>query len=159
MIEKAEVKDIPQLVEMRLAYLDEDTGPDEGQKQVIRESLPDYFERNLNRTIFCYVCREQGTIVSCAFLLLVEKPMSPSFMNGKTGTVLNVYTKPEYRKRGYAGRIMDRLVEEAGNMGLCRIDLLATEAGAPLYRAKGFKEDTGHYVPMKYIVNGGLHGV
>ncbi len=35
-------------------------------------------------------------------LLIVEKPMSPSFITGKTGTVLNVYTKPEYRNKGYA---------------------------------------------------------
>ena len=152
MIETAQNRDIGQLVELRLAYLDEDTGPDEAQRQKIRESLPDYFERNLNKNLFCYICREQGTIVSCAFLLLVEKPMSPSFMNGKTGTVLNVYTRPEYRKRGYAGRIMDRLIEDAKKMGLCRIDLKATEAGASLYRAKGFEEDTGHYVPMKYII-------
>lgn len=32
----------------------------------------------------------------------VEKPMSPAFMNGKTGTVLNVYTKPQCRHHGYS---------------------------------------------------------
>ena len=35
--------------------------------------------------------------------------MSPAFINGKTGTVLNVYTCPDYRHKGYA-----RLIMEAG---------------------------------------------
>lgn len=150
--ETAKLKDIPQLTEMRLAYLKEDTGLSTEQEKKIRESLPDYFERNLNRNIFCYVCRDAEEIVSSAFLLIIEKPMSPSFMNGKTGTVLNVYTKPAYRKRGYAGALMDRLIASAKEMGLCRIDLKATRDGLSLYRSKGFQEDKAHYTEMKYII-------
>jgi predicted GNAT family acetyltransferase len=70
--------------------------------EVIQGSLPLYYEKHLNKDLIVYVVRNEMDIVSCAFLLIVEKPMSPSFITGKTGNVLNVYTKPEYRKKGYA---------------------------------------------------------
>ena len=39
--------------------------------------------------------------------------MSPAFITGKTGTVLNVYTRQEYRKQGYAKQLMNVLLEDA----------------------------------------------
>ena len=65
--------------------------------ETIKQNLPDYFMRNLNKNIFGYVARNEGEIIACALLLVIEKPMSPAFITGKTGTVLNVYTEPEHR--------------------------------------------------------------
>lgn len=55
--------------------------------------------------------------------------MSPAFINGKTGTVLNVYTKPEYRHKGYSKNLMNMLLKDADTMGLCIVELKATEDG------------------------------
>lgn len=95
------IKDINMLTDLRLAYLQEDLGVIT-DKELIQESLPGYYEEYLNKDFMVYVARDDENIVSCAFLLIVEKPMSPSFITGKTGTVLNVYTKQEYRNKGYA---------------------------------------------------------
>ena len=94
--------------------------------------------------------RDGEDIVSCAFLLIVEKPMSPAFINGKTGTVLNVYTRPAYRHKGYAGMIMKELISDARKMDLCTIELKATDEGYSLYRAAGFEDDVSKYHPMKW---------
>lgn len=98
--DKATKKDIGVLTELRIAYLNEDLGvvSDENLK-LMQATLPSYYEKHLNKDLMVYVARDEMDIVSCAFLLIVEKPMSPSFITGKTGTVLNVYTKPDYRKR------------------------------------------------------------
>lgn len=94
-VEHAETADIALLTELRLAYLKEDYGELSGDDiEKIRRDLPGYFEKNLNRNIFCYLIRNKGEAAACAFLLIVEKPMSPAFLTGRTGTVLNVYTKP-----------------------------------------------------------------
>ena len=101
--EKATIKDIDVLTNLRLAYLQEDLGNISNEDSTtIQTALPAYYTKHLNRDLMVYVARNQEDIVSCAFLLIVEKPMSPSFITGKTGTVLNVYTKPEYRHNGYA---------------------------------------------------------
>ena len=116
----------------------------------IKGDLPGYFQAHLNKDLFVYVIRDGQNIVSCAFLLIVEKPMSPAFINGRTGMVLNVYTCPSYRRKGCAKRIMEALLSEAKKMEISVIELKATEDGYPLYRSVGFTEDDSKYHRMKW---------
>ena len=150
-VEKAGLEDIDVLVELRLDYLVEDNGSiDKNDAERIREALPDYYRKHLNKDLFAYVIREEKMIVSCAFLLVIEKPMSPAFINGKTGTVLNVFTRESCRRKGYARKIMDVLLAEAKDMGLVTIDLKSTEDGYLLYRSVGFQDDLSKYHLMKW---------
>lgn len=52
------------------------------------------------------------------FLSGFGKPATPSFINGRTGMVLNLYTKPEYRRKGIARKLLEQLLAEAQQMGL-----------------------------------------
>ena len=153
MVEYAKTTDIAVLTKLRLAYLEEDHGKLSGDEiEIIRRDLPNYFARNLNQNLFCYLVREQEEIAACAFLLVVEKPMSPSFLTGRTGTVLNVYTKPSYRHKGYARQIMERLLADAADKNLSVVDLKSTEDGYRLYQSVGFVDDISAYHLMKFIV-------
>ena len=148
---KATMEDIDQLIELRIAYLTEDHGRlEEKDLGIIKRDLPDYFMRNLNRTIFGYVARNEGEIVACTLLLVIEKPMSPAFITGKTGTVLNVYTKSEYRHNGHARKLMNMLMEDVSEMGLSVVELKATEDGYQLYRSLGFHDTTSKYHQMSW---------
>lgn len=149
--EKATKLDVEQLVKLRVAYLLEDYGDlNEKELAMIERDLPDYFVKNLNKNMFAYIGKSKQDIVACALLLVVEKPMSPAFINGKTGTVLNVYTKPQYRHHGYAKRIMNMLLEDAATMGLCVIELKATEDGYSLYKSIGFVDSVSKYHQMEW---------
>ena len=153
-VEKAGTKDIESLVRMRTEYLAEDNGGlDDRDLAAIQRDLPGYFRAHLDKDLFVYVIRDGQAIVSCAFLLLVEKPMSPAFINGKTGTVLNVYTCRPYRRRGYARRIMEILLSEAREKEISVLELKATEDGYPLYRSFGFRDDGSKYRMMKWSVS------
>ena len=148
---KATNQDVELLAKLRVAYLFEDYGDlDEKELTVIERDLPDYFNRNLNKNIFAYIGRNEQEIVACALLLVVEKPMSPAFINGKTGTVLNVYTKPEYRRNGYAKTLMNMLLKDAADMGLCSVELKATEDGYSLYKSIGFRDFVSKYHQMEW---------
>ena len=149
--EKATIKDINGLTELRLAYLQEDLGVITN-KELIQESLPGYYEKHLNKDLMVYVARDEEDIVSCAFLLIVEKPMSPSFITGKTGTVLNVYTKPEYRNKGYAKKLMTMMLEDATAQDVSIIELKATEDGYSLYKSVGFEDVVAKYHNMKIVL-------
>ena len=150
-VEKAWTEDTEALVKMRLSYLIEDNGSlDVQDLSAIKKELPEYFQAHLDKDLFAYVIRDGQTIVSCAFLLIVEKPMSPAFINGRTGIVLNVYTCPAYRRRGCARMIMEALLSEAKRMEVSVIELKATEDGYPLYRSLGFMEDVSKYHIMKW---------
>lgn len=150
-VENAEIADIDLLTELRIAYLKEDLGKlDEEDIKKIRRDLSDYFRRNLNENIFCYLIREKEEIVACAFLLVVEKPMSPAFITGKTGTVLNVYTNPAYRHKGYAKKIMNKLLSDAVVKNLSVVELKSTEDGYHLYKSVGFTDEVSKYHVMKW---------
>ena len=149
--EKAGTEDIEDLVKLRLSYLLEDHGSlDPQDHAAIKMELPGYFQAHLNKDLFVFVIRDGQNIVSCAFFLIVEKPMSPAFINGRTGMVLNVYTCPSYRRKGCAKRIMEELLSEAKKMEISVIELKVTEDGYPLYRSVGFMEDDSEYHRMKW---------
>lgn len=150
-VENANIEDVALLTELRLEYLKEDHGKlSKSDIEIIRRDLPDYFKKNLNQNIFCYLIREKEEIAACAFLLVVEKPMSPAFITGRTGTVLNVYTKPQYRHKGYAKGIMNKLLSDAVEKNLSVVELKSTEDGHRLYQSVGFADEVSKYHSMKW---------
>lgn len=153
--DKATIEDIGVLTDLRIAYLNEDLGVISNENlELMQASLPSYYEKHLNKDLMAYVARDEMDIVSCAFLLIVEKPMSPSFITGKTGTVLNVYTKPDYRKKGYAKKLITTMLEDAKAEaeGLSIIELKATEDGYSLYKSVGFEDVVDKYHNMKIVL-------
>ena len=151
---RATMEDLEQLVELRLAYLTEDFGmltPDQAVQ--IREELPGYLQRHLGWDLHAYVARlEDGVIVSCAWLLQVEKPPSPRFPNGRTGVLFNVYTDSSHRRKGLARRTMGMLIQGAYELKLDVLELHATEDGYPLYRSLGFSDDSSTHVAMRMML-------
>lgn len=151
--ETAHDRDIPALTELRLAYLDEDMGPlQPSAREALERSIPLYLERRLGSDLSAYVARKGSVIAACAFLLVVEKPPNPDFIVKRTGTVLNVYTRPEYRRHGYARKVMELLLEDAARQNVSLIELNATEKGYPLYRSVGFTDAVNKYRPMKWTM-------
>ena len=149
--EKASLCDIHDLTQMRIDFLLEDykTLSDE-QIETMRSSLPVYYTNHLNKDLIVYTAKAPE-LIACAFLLVIEKPSNPSFINGRTGTILNVYTKPEYRRQGIAKTLMEHLLEEGKDLGLDFVELKATEDGYPLYQAVGFHEEHSKYRDMKFV--------
>ena len=64
--------------------------------------------------------------------------------------MLNVYTRPAFRQQGYARQVMEELIADAKRLGLCQMELKATDAGRPLYLAVGFEDDVSKYHLMKW---------
>jgi len=58
--------------------------------------------------------------------------------NGKKAYIMNMYTKPEYRRKGIAYRTLDILVDACKKRGITHITLEATEMGRALYEKYGF---------------------
>ena len=64
----------------------------------------------------------------------------PTYHNpsGRRAYLMNIYTRPDYRRRGIARHIVDLLVGEARQRGITGISLEATDMGRPLYEDYGF---------------------
>lgn len=64
----------------------------------------------------------------------------PTYHNtsGKKAYIMNMYTKPEYRRKGIAYRTLDILVDACRKRNITHITLEATEMGRGLYERYGF---------------------
>lgn len=139
LIRKADESDQAQLIALRTEYLTEHFGR-LARRETIVAQLAAYYEAHLNRDFFAFLAEEGGNVIACAFLVVQEKPANPRFISGKTGLLLNVYTREPYRRRGAATRLLEAVIEQAEKDGLSSIELTATEAGEPLYRKLGFAD-------------------
>ena len=142
--------DISELVRLRIAYMIDDFGSIcEYERRCMEEQLPEYFNRRLGKELIAFVARAEGRLVAAAYLLIIEKPANPFLLNGLDGEVLSVYTENEYRGKGICTQLMKNMIEYAKENKLCRIDLMATEEGYPIYKRVGFEEKTQKYLDMR----------
>ena len=51
---------------------------------------------------------------------------------------MNMYTNPEYRRKGIAYKTLDMLIKDIKSKGISSISLEATAMGRPLYEKYGF---------------------
>lgn len=139
-IRNATVNDLDRLIAVRMDFLETIKNPmTADEKERICMQLREYFPRHLSAGDFIAVLAEEdGKLCASAYLMMVEKPANQSFPNGRTGTILNVFTYPEYRRRGIAGQVLLNLIWQAKLAGLSQLELTATQAGRPLYEKLGF---------------------
>lgn len=150
-IRKAEINDIDELIKIRIAYLKEDYGNILlEQIEQLKIQLKEYYANHIDRDMIAYIAEENSEIISSVFLVIIEKPANPTFISGKIGNILNVYTKPKYRKKGIAGQLLKLAINEAREKKLSYIELKSTKAGFNLYKELGFEEESSDYIQMKF---------
>ena len=89
---------------------------------------------------------EPQTIVAGAGVFLRDSLPSPRKVNGRTvgvttgklGLVINVFTEPEWRRRGLGVLLMQQVIDWSREQRLDRLILHASDAGRPLYEKLGF---------------------
>ncbi len=157
-LELADQHDIDELGRLRLAYLISDFGgiTDE-QRASLECELPSYLRMHMGKDLLVYVARDTDDsgateIVSCAWLLCIEKPPSPRFPHGRSGILFNVYTKEERRHQGLASAVMRHLIEGARERQLDVVELNATDDGYPLYCSLGFLDDSSTHKAMRMVL-------
>jgi GNAT superfamily N-acetyltransferase len=144
-------KDMALFIKLRLDFMSESHKDlEETEKVKITASLKDYFERYIETNDFIgIVCEYNGQAVSTTYLVINERPANRTTVNGKVGTLLNVYTYPEYRRKGIGTEVIKRIIEEAKKQNISAIDLLATEDGKKVYEKLGFTETEDKSMRLK----------
>ena len=149
----ADTNDIEDLVRLRIAYMIDDFGSvTDYERECMEKQLPDYYERRLGKDLIVFAARAEGRIVAVAYLLIIEKPANPFLPNGLDSEVLSVYTEEAYRGRGICTNLMKNMIEYGREHDLCRIDLVATQDGYPIYKKIGFEDRVQKYIDMRLIL-------
>jgi GNAT superfamily N-acetyltransferase len=144
-VRRATVDDLPVLVEARFAFVGE-FAPDEVDDDDARSTVAAYLRRAVpSEEFLVWLVEDGGRVVSTSGMVVYERMMrSRGAGVGREGYVLNVYTYPEFRRRGYGRLGMQALLEYARDRGI-RLMLLATDDGRPLYEKLGFEHDPRAY--------------
>ncbi len=149
----ADLNDISELVRLRILYMIDDFGSvTDEEREGMEKQLPGYFERELGKKLIAFVARAEGRLVAAAYLLIIEKPANPFFLNGLDSEVLSVYTEEGYRGRGICSQLMKNMIDYAAEHEISRIDLVATDEGYPIYKKLGFEDKVQKYKDMRLAV-------
>lgn len=82
---------------------------------------------------------EHGRVVAGGGLVIAAWPGFPREAKPRRAWILNIYTDPDFRRRGIAKRITQHIVEWCRDEGFSSVSLHASEDGRPLYEALGFQ--------------------
>ncbi len=104
----------------------------------------EFFRTHLaDGSFISYIAWEGDRAAACSGLSLQVHPPTYENPTGRHGYVTNMYTRPEWRRRGIAKMLVDKLVEAAKDAGCAQLYLNASPMGRPLYIRYGFEPVDG----------------
>ncbi|NHJ87975.1 MAG: GNAT family N-acetyltransferase [Asgard group archaeon] len=144
-LRKATLDDINKLIEFRIEFLKEfQQTPNEPEMITFQKSLRDFLlEKMKSDEFIAWLAEVNNEIIATSGLSFLQRPPHFHNLTGKFGYIMNMYTKPEWRQKGIASALLEKLIEEIRSKGIDFIFLHATPIGKPLYLKYGFTEDVG----------------
>jgi len=137
----AGIEDTETLVEYRLVFARELAG--EKPPELIadlRKQMTGYFKKaTASGDCVSVIARSGDAIAGIGTVHFRELPGNFKNPSGKWGYVMNMYTVPEFRRRGICGAILEKLVVEGRKKGITAFELHATTDGEPVYKKGGFE--------------------
>ena len=111
-----------------------------------REALQRMFERSQYVGWLASSKNEPERIIAGAGLHLREVPPSPQpdangkidIVSGRQAVIVNVYTQPEWRRRGLAELLINRIIDWTREQGIGSLVLHASDEGRAVYERLGF---------------------
>lgn len=137
---RAGLEDIELLVKTRLEVLraanclSEDT-----EMPLVEQQSREYYEECLREeTHTAYLVFDGERFIGAGGVSFFR--VMPTYHNptGWKAYIMNMYTNPDYRRKGIAYHTLELLIEEAKRKGIRHISLEATDMGRLLYESYGF---------------------
>ncbi len=137
---RATIEDLDILTETRIEVLRaaNKLSCDIDMSEVKKQSY-DYYKKALcDGTHIAYLIFDEDRFVGAGGVSFFQ--VMPTYHNpsGKKAYIMNMYTHPDYRRKGIAYKTLDKLISDTKRKGISSISLEATAMGRPLYEKYGF---------------------
>lgn len=129
-------KEMNTFIDIRIRQLRE-----EGAKEEIDlvPALKQYYSRHMSDGSFVsWLAFDGEEIIGTSGMSFVEKPPYFGCPSGKMGLLSNMYTNPNYRRKGIAKKLLSLVVNDAREYGCGVIQITASDIGVKLYTDFGF---------------------
>lgn len=137
---RATLEDLAVLTETRITVLRAANQLDEknDMSDVEKQSFYYYKKALSDDTHIAYLVYDGQRFIGAGGISFYQ--IMPTYHNpsGKKAYIMNMYTAPEYRRKGIAYKTLDMLVNDARERGITSVSLEATDMGRPLYLKYGF---------------------
>lgn len=137
---RASLEDLELLTETRITVLRAANKLDDTvDMSVVKEQSRDYYRDSLaDESHIAYLVYDGETFAGSGGISFFR--VMPTFHNpdGRKAYIMNMYTRPEYRRKGIGRQTLGLLVAAAREKGIKAISLEATDMGRPLYEKFGF---------------------
>ena len=143
MIRKLDINDIDNYCNLRVAMLLSDKSVSYSKEELVLQTR-EYYENYINKTLFIFGYIENEEIVSVAAYEVLKRLPTPKInnLNSDIAYVCSIYTKEEFRNKGYSKLLLNEVIEDAKKRGLTRFKLSShNEIAIKMYEKFGFKSD------------------
>ncbi len=139
-VRSATLADVPIIIAHRHEMFAEMQRGTPGQLRAMDRAFRPWIERALHSGIYLgWFVADRDRVAAGAGLLLEDWPATPMDQSARRGYILNVYTHPDYRRRGLARKLMRTILDYCRLHDIRIVSLHASAAGRALYESLGFR--------------------
>lgn len=139
-IRAATIHDIPEILCQRRAMYEDMGHRDPDTLEEMASLSADYLGKAMSDGSFrAWLASSEDRFVAGGAIIISPWPAHPDDLECRRVTILNVYTYPEYRRRGIARRLMLTMIAWCEGEGFARVALHASDDGRHLYESLGFE--------------------
>ena len=132
--------DIPAIVHHRRRMCEDMGYSDDAALSAMVVATADYLKKAIREGTFrSWLACEGEQVVAGGAVVISPWPAHAYEPECRRATILNIYTEPEYRRRGIARQLMEAIVAWCKEEGFARVTLHASDQGKPLYESLGFE--------------------
>ena len=150
-IRKLNLNDLEQMVNLRIAIQNYDLKYINDKDIIINEDLlkeatRKYIAEHLDKNLFMFgLFIGEELVANCGYYLDEHFPTYIN-SNGYLGYICNVFTKEEYRGKGYQRKVFNECFEYAKQKGITNFKLSSkNEVAINMYKSFGFKQIDNMY--------------
>ncbi len=139
-IREATANDIPEILRQRRRMYEDMHYPDLIALDSMASLSSTYLKTAMaNGSFRAWLAADGDRIVAGGAVIISPWPAHPYDLECRRATILNVYTDPEFRRRGIARQLMQTIIAWCKREGFARVTLHASDDGHHLYESLGFE--------------------
>jgi GNAT superfamily N-acetyltransferase len=140
-IREGTIADIPEIARQRRRMCEDMNYSDADVLSAMVTGTADYLKKAIPEGSFrSWLAYDNARVVAGGAVVISPWPAHAYDLECRRATILNVYTEPEYRRRGIARQIMEVIIAWCRIEGFARVSLHASHQGRRLYESLGFED-------------------
>lgn len=143
-VRKLEREDIEAIIPLRIALQIYDNNGDLGiEQKELENKTREFLEENMNKDLYMFGTFINEELVSICGLIIFKYFPQANDLSSKVGYITTVFTKEEYRRKGYQRKVFEECLKFGKSLGIVRFKLSTDNPKAMnMYASNGFIDDT-----------------